>query len=135
MRNKVENIKERYKPYNFSATKCFVITIKVTPTGIAKVESKLPKQMKTLKGIYVTTTANADEMLVGTLNLWFNEGIFKTISLHVMNTRGLTDRSHPLPLNEEMKPNSTMQGVYFNRGTIHGFPYLVKIYLHYEEEL
>lgn len=130
-----ENIKERYKPFNFSLTKCFIVTIVVTPTGIAKVESKLPKQMKVLKGIYTTTTANADEMFVGTINLWFNEGITKTISLPVMNTRGLLDRSHPLPLNEEMKPNSTMQGIYFNRGTIHGFPYVVKIYLHYEEVL
>lgn len=133
--NKKVNIKDRYVPYNFSKTKCFIVTITVTPTGISKVESKLPKQMKTLNGIYVTTTANADEMLVGTINLWFNEGINKSISLPVMNTRGLIDRSHPLPLDEEMKPNSTMQGMYFNRGTIHGFPYIVKIYLHYEEVL
>lgn len=133
--NKEENIKERYKPYNFSKTRCLVITLLVPSNSNYKVERKLPKQIKTLVGIYVSTTANADEMLVGTINLWFNEGIFKSISIPVMNTRGLTDRSHPIPLNEEMKPNSTMQGVYFNRGTIHGFPYTVKIYLHYQEEL
>lgn len=129
------NIKDRYIPYNFSATKCFIVTVVITPTGIAKVESKLPKQMKVIKGIYTTTTANADEMFVGTLNLWFNEGIGKSISIPVMNSRGLTDRSHPMPLNEEMKPNSSIQGIYFNRGTIHGYPYIVKIYLHYEEIL
>jgi hypothetical protein len=129
------NIKDQYMPYNFSKTRCFVITLLITPSGIEKVEQKLPKQIKVLKGIYVSTTANADEMLVGRINLWFNEGITKTISLPVMNTKGLTDRSHPLPLNEEMKPNSTMQGIYFGRDTIRSFPYTVKIYLHYEESL
>lgn len=133
--NKKKNIKDSYVPYNFSNTKCFVVTLAVTPTGICKLESKLPLQAKVLKGVYATTNAIAEELLIGTVNLWFNEGIFKSVSIPVMNTRILKHNSHPMPLKEEMEPNSTMQGIYFNRTTALAFPYLVRIYVHYEESL
>lgn len=129
------NIKDRYKPYNFSKTKCFIIKLTVDADGKFKIEQKLPKQIKILRDIYITTSAKADELLIGTINLWFNEGIFKSFSLPVMNTKITRHNSRPLQLNEEMKPNSTMQGVYFHRSSILAFPFTVKIYLHYEEQL
>lgn len=133
--NNKKNIKDRFAPYNFSATKCFIVTVLVTPSRVAKIESKLPKQALNIKGIYATTNAFAEETLIGKMNLWFNEGIFKSVSIPVLNTRLIRHHSQPILLNEGMKPNGTMQGIYYNLSTPLIFPYLVKIYIHYEESL
>lgn len=129
-------ISDKYKPYNYSLTKCFVVTLNITANGNYKVEKKLPKQMKVIKGLYVTTSANADkERVVGMLHLMFNEGILKNFQMPVMNPRLILHHSQPIPLNEEVKPNSTLMGVYYHRPLIHTYPFTVKIYLHYEEKL
>jgi hypothetical protein len=129
-------ISDKYKPYNYSKAKCFVVTLNITADGNYKVESKLPKQMKVIKGLYVTSSADAgQEKIVGLLNLMFNEGILKNFQLPVTNTKLVRHHSHPIPLNEEVKPNSTLMGVYYHRPVISSYPFTIKIYLHYEEQL
>ncbi|HWY11794.1 MAG TPA: hypothetical protein VN026_10740 [Bacteroidia bacterium] len=127
------DIKEKYKPYNFSATKCFVIELGVIANGTYKIEKKLPVEIKTLKGIYVTCSAVTTQKIVGIVNLFFNEGSLKNFGMGVMNSKLINDHSNPIPINEEIKPNSTMQGVYYHRPIVDSYPFTIKIYLHYDE--
>jgi hypothetical protein len=128
-------IRDRYKPYDYSKTKCFVVTLNITANGAYKVDKKLPKQMKVIKGLYVTTSVADKEAVIGMLHLMLNEGILKNFQMPVMNTRLMQHHSHPIPLSEEVKPNSTLMGVYYHRQVVTAYPFTIKIYLHYEEKL
>lgn len=129
------NIKERYKPYNFSATKCHVIVLRFPRQGglgFYGIEEKLPAQIKTVKGIYVTCRVNSIQGFVGGVLIGFNEAIDKCYTVPIYNSKLLQDCSHPLLLNEEISTNGVMQGWFsisqFGDVLLNG---TVTIYLHY----
>src|SRR5579872_4979144 len=128
------DIKERYKPYNFSSTKCHVITLTVQTGGIGNIEEKLPLHIACIKGIYVSVNISPVQLAKGLIFLTLNEGINKNCQLPIINTKRFGDCSHPLPLNEAIGTNAVLYGYYLTisagskpvSGTI-------TIYLHYEE--
>lgn len=129
----MKTIKDRYKPFDFSSLKCYVITLKITNKQPLKIEHKLPFHIAILKGFYVTCNVKAAELAIGQVYLFFNEGMNKSVSLPVLNSSLSDHHSHPLPMNEEIKPNSLLQGVYYHRGIISTYPFTIKIYLHFLE--
>lgn len=134
----MSSIKERYKPYNFSSTKCYVIRLPfrgVRGFGRFGIEHKLPFYIGKLKGIYITCRSNSSLYYVGSVFLSFNEGLFKNFQYPIINTTLLRDRSHPIPLEEEIFSNSLLQGYYTLNpsGTDSGLIGYLSIYLHYEE--
>lgn len=125
-------IKDRYKPYNFSKSKCHVISFDVNSELVLKIEEKLPLQIEKLTGIYITCNALSRDNVIGYITITFNEGILKTVQLPILNSNNITHHSHPIPLNETIKSNSMMQGyLYFRKQNKRRFT--VKIYLHYEK--
>lgn len=127
----MKNIKDRYKPYNFSSSRCHVIELIISQGGVTRIEAKLPSYIKTLTGIYISCNTDRPEKVTGLINVFFNEGAQKSLKLSVLNTKVLRHSSHPLPLNQEIKSNSSIQGFYLDNLNV-GFPYTVKIYLHYK---
>lgn len=126
------NIKEAYKPYNFSKSKVHVVKFDVRNEPILKIEEKLPLHVQQLTGIYITCNATeTKEKVIGYITVMFNEGILKTVQLPILNSSQIKHHSHPISLNETIKSNSIMQGyLYFRLRT--KMPFIVKIYLHYE---
>ena len=123
-------LKDRYKPYNFSDSNCYVVSYNVSREQVLKIEDKLPLQIKRLTGVYITCNARTGAKVIGYITLTFNEGILKTVQLPILNSEKITHHSHPIPLNEPIKSNSIMQGYLFltARSKV---PYTIKIYLHY----
>ena len=128
----MKNIKDRYKPFNFSSGSSHVIELIISQAGVTRIEAKLPTYIKTLSGIYISCKSQRPEKVTGFINLFFNEGAQKSLKLSVLNTNVLRHSSHPLPLNQELKNNSIMQGYYLDTLAT-GFPYTIKIYLHYKK--
>jgi len=133
------DIKEKYRPYNFSSTKCYIITLKFKVPGLGLpgifgIEEKLPLDIGILKGVYITVNSNSLFKIVGGVSLNFNESELKSWAIPLYNTKLLKETSHPVPLNEEIKSNSIMQGFYVirNSGGDAGIKGNIKIYLHYE---
>lgn len=124
------NIKERYRPYNFSSTKVHVIKLTVPVGGIGNIEEKLPEHIARIKGIFVSSNVTPVAKVKGWIFLTLNEGIFKNYQLPILNTAKLQDCSHPMPLNEEIKTNAVLYG-YF--GVLLPAKGTLTIYLHYEE--
>jgi len=125
-------IKDRYKPYNFSESKCHVVTINVKEGGVLKIESKLPLHLEKLTGIYITCNAVSEKRVLGYITITLNEGVLKTAQLPILNSRFIKHHSHPIPINELIKRNSIMQGyLYFIMTSSE--PFTVKIYLHYQK--
>jgi hypothetical protein len=125
-------IKDTYKPYNFSKSKCHVIKFDVRAEPILKIEEKLPLHIEKLTGIYITCNALSREHVIGYITVMFNEGILKTTQLPILNSAFIRHHSHPIPLNEIIKSNSMMLGYLYFRIRSER-PYTVKIYLHYEQ--
>jgi hypothetical protein len=128
-------IADKYKPYNYSENKSFIITLTVAADGIYKIESKLPRESVTLTGIYISCSPASVQRVIGLVNLFFNEGILKNFSMPVMNNSRYPYPANPIPLNEYVRPNSTMQGVYYHNADADTYPFTIKIYLHYKETL
>lgn len=126
------NIAETYKPFNFSTYGVYVIKTEITHTAVTKIEDTLPLHIKTIKGIYITCSADSIEKVLGYITLNFNEGILKNVQLPVMNSKIIKHQAHPIPLNESIKSNSIMQGYFFSRIQTKNV-FTVKIYLHYEK--
>lgn len=121
----------KYKPYNFSSTKCYVITLTINRSGVTKIEEKLPPDIKQVKGIFITARIKTKAEKIGQITLSFNEGIINPYQYAVLNTDYLGDTSHPLPLDETIKSNSLMQGYYKCDAIEFELPFTIKIYLHY----
>jgi len=127
------NIKERYRPYNFSSTRCHVIVLDFSNAGFFGIEEKLPLDIEILKGIYITAKCNIPFQTIGGISLNFNEGAIKAFQMVIPNTKALRDTSHPVPVNEEIFSNSIMQGFYVIPGNGSFIPAgYIKIYLHYK---
>lgn len=123
-----------YTGYNFSATRCYVIPLSVNINGYMKIEHKLPEYVQNLKGIFVSVSCQTSASRnAGFLFLSFNGSVLKNIQLPIIRTNLLRDCSHPLHLDEIIKPNSFVQGFYYDAtGGVGGYPYTLNIYLHYE---
>lgn len=132
----MKNIADRYRPYNFSSSRCHVIELIISEYYVTRIEVKLPVYIKTVTGVYVTCKVETNKKEAGQINIFFNEGSDKAVSLPVLNTNAIKHNSHPVPLNVEVKPNSTIQGFYLNHledVKDAGFGlYKLKIYLHYK---
>ncbi len=131
------NIKERYKPYNFSATKCYVIELpfeRANSLGFYGIEQTLPQYIGRLKGVYVTCRSNSLNKVIGGVLLSFNDVNLKNLQMPIHHADQIRDHSHPIPFDEEIRTNSLMQGFFIIRigggdGGVSGY---IKIYLHYE---
>ena len=124
---------EQYKPYNFSSTKCFVITFKAET--IKKIEAKLPPTARRLRGIFISARCNSTEKLIGTINLNFNDGALKPYNLPVINSMDELKNTVPISFDEEVKPHSYVTGYYrdFGVGAIDppNSELYISIYVHY----
>ncbi len=129
------NLHEKYKPFNFSTTRCVVIQLLVSNYRTLKIDQKLPLQMDRLKGIYVTTNIlRSREKVVGLLSLSFNDGALKCLQMPVFNFNAgkiitIPDTA-PLAFDEGIKNNSRVQGYYMEKAPVN-ISYTVTIYLHY----
>lgn len=128
----MKTIKDRYRPYNFSSSGSHVVELIISESGITCIEAKLPVYVKFLTGIYITCKTDSKEKLTGYISIYFNEGAQKSLKLSVLNPKVLRHSSHPLPLHQEIKDNSSIQGFYLDNLN-ESFPYIVKIYLHYKK--
>jgi len=125
------NLMDAYKPYDFSKSKCHVVSIDTFGEQALKVEEKLPLHIRRLKGIHITCNSELEDRVIGYVTLQFNEGILKTAQLPILNSQMIKDHSNPIPINEEIKCNGLMLGyMYFLRKN--KLTHSVKIYLHYE---
>lgn len=129
--NPIDNI---YKPNDFSATRCYVIRLSVNINGYMKIEQKLPVYVQKLKGVFISVSClNSPMKAAGFIALNFNGYGLKNIQTPVIRTNLLLNCSRQVSFNEQIKPNSLLQGYYFD-GTkgAGGYPYTLSIYLHYE---
>jgi hypothetical protein len=126
------NIKDRYKPFNFSTYKCHVIEMEISQ-GVNKIEAILPAAIKIIRGIYVTNNFKSDTIhWIGIISLFFDEGAIKNLQMPVINSKRIRHNSHPIPMYQEIKKGSTLEGYYLDVAN-YDFTYSLKIYIHYEE--
>jgi hypothetical protein len=122
------------EPYNFSSTRCYIIEIEVE-RSYKKIEHKLPRHIRNLKGIFVSVhlPKNPSSKTAGIISLNFNGQSLKCFHHPVIRVAHLHDWSNPIPLDEHIRPNTFIQG-YFMGHNIRDifFPFTVKIYLHYK---
>ena len=130
----MEDIKNSYSSYNFSATKCYVIANPVNINGYLKIDEKLPGFIKNIKGIFISVSCpTSATKVVGFITLNFNGQALKIFQTGVIRTNLLKDCSHPTTFNETIIPNSMMQGFYYDViNTPMAYPYTLSIYIHYE---
>lgn len=124
---------DQYKTYNFSSTKCFVISFEVD-NDIKKIEVKLPPVARKLKGVFVSARCNVAAKLIGTINLNFNDGALKPYNLPVINSNTPLKNTLPIRFDEELKPHSYVTGYYrdFGSGAMtSGSSLFISIYFHY----
>lgn len=127
-------IEEAYNPYNFSKTRCYVIVMDIDVDGYLKIEQKLPNYIKTIKGIFVSTTYRSGTLYhIGIISLNFNGQAMKSFQLPVPETDHQLLTSHPLDLNETILPNSYLQGYFYGFASPFKQQYRISIYLHYEK--
>ena len=125
-----------YKPFHYSNTQCFIITLNITRGGYYKIEQKLPAVMKTVKAVFVSASSISPPVMglslwqYGFISFGLNEGQIKCYQRPVIDISRRTDCPQPQELNEPVKDGSLLQGYYQDMArTI--YPYTVKIYLHY----
>lgn len=123
-----------FEAYNFSENPCHIITLNVTGLGFIKIEKKLPNEVQQLTGIFASVNYPATQpKIVGYVTLNFNGNSLQPFQMPIVKTRFLKDTSKPYELNEKIKPNSFMQGYYFDAtGSPGNYPYTVTLYLHYK---
>jgi hypothetical protein len=133
----MKTINEIYEPFNFSATSCYVIVYEIGMEEIIKIENKLPNFIKQLKGIFVSVSIDnsigkAFNKTAGFISLNFNGQSLKCFHSPVHRRFGLKECPHPFPLDEQIHPNSFMQGYFLPPiSGANTSPYTVSIYLHY----
>lgn len=130
----MDALEKTYQPFNFSSTRCYVAVFKIAVAGYFKIDHKLPSYITKLKGIFVSVDCRASQsIMTGGLTLNFNGQALKNFQIAVPRTRIIKDCSHPITFDEVIKPNSIMQGYYFDLANLpDGYPYTLSIYLHYE---
>lgn len=133
----MEPIDKLYNPYNFSATRCYVIVIEPKGEALTKIEHKMPNYIKVIRGIYVSNTyvsfSAQPKRHVGILSLNFNGNAFKSFHLPLPNTIIQPEVGNPLELHETLQPNSLLQGYFYGLKSI-ASPYRISIYIHYDYE-
>ncbi|HSH64398.1 MAG TPA: hypothetical protein VLB84_01050 [Bacteroidia bacterium] len=128
-------IKELYKPFDLSSTRCYVAVFTIdTPDGYHVLEHKLPSYVQRLKGIFITVndTVNPPSLPEGFVSLNFNGQTLRIFRQTVYSTFFSENTSRPFPFNEELVPNSYMQGYYQDYLSEKTMPYQLRVYLHYE---
>ncbi|MGZ4037246.1 MAG: hypothetical protein ACXVPQ_05415 [Bacteroidia bacterium] len=130
----METIDDIHKPYDYSALRFYVMALTVSGPGLTKIDEKIPGYVQNLKGVFVSVGClTSAGKITGYLSVNFNGSAIKVLQLPVIRTNLLKDCSRPLPLNETIRPNSLLQGYYYDQtnGSA-GYPYSLKIYLDYE---
>lgn len=131
----METIEQKYEPFNFSTTRCYVFQLAAEASGFIKIEHKLPKYIRQLKGICVTVNiqdGTGEPLTAGFISLNFNGQSLKCFHSPVVVSDLVNDCSLPYPLDEAIFSNSFVQG-YFKAFTGEDwFPYTITIYLHYQ---
>lgn len=125
---------EAYNPYDFSKTRCYVIVVDLEwYNNYIKIEHKLPNYIKKLRGVFISTNYQNEEVKhIGLISLNFNGQAFKSFQLPVPETAHQILTAHPLELNETILPNSFLQGYFYGLHNTDGRPYRISIYLHYD---
>lgn len=125
-----------YEPYDFSANPCYVIEYQIVTSGYQKIEHKLPGYIQKLKGVFVSVDCRMSAgKQIGIIILNFNGQGLKNIQLPIIRSNIARDHSRPVPLDEEIQPNSFLQGFYYDMMNIPmNYPYTLKIYLHYQKK-
>jgi hypothetical protein len=123
-----------FKPYNFSENPCHIITFQVLAFGFTKIEVKLPNYVQQLTGIFASINYPAIQpKIAGYFTLNFNGNALQAFQMPIVKTTFLKEVSTPYELNEALKPNSFMQGYYYDAtGVPNNYPYTVTLYLHYK---
>lgn len=122
---------DQYRPYNFSATKCFIITIPINAL-VTRIDAKLPNMIKQIRGVYVSVRSKSATRVAGLVSLTFNEGALFPISIPAINSSYDLLNTQPVKLEENIKPNSSVIGYYRDFGSIiSGHAAQIKVYLHY----
>ncbi|MGZ3999403.1 MAG: hypothetical protein ACXVPQ_12175 [Bacteroidia bacterium] len=127
-------IDDIYKPYDYSSLRFFVIALNVKGPGLTKIDEKIPGYVQKLKGVFVSVGCSTSAgKITGYVTMNFNGSAIKVLQLPITRTNLLKDCSRSLPLNETIRPNSLLQGYYYDatNGSA-GYPYSVSIYLDYE---
>lgn len=144
----MKTIEQIYKPYSFSDTRCYVFILDIGTKGYLKIEHKIPAYVRKLKGIFISVngiiqptasgppsrSGGTSSIVAGFITLNFNGQSLKCFQYSVPQTLYLMDCSHPIPFDEQLNPNSFLQGYYFDN-LLYITPkpaYKLSIYLHYE---
>jgi hypothetical protein len=132
----MKTIQNIYEPYDFTKNPCYIIGVAVNQPGYVKIEYKIPDFLKNLTGVFASVTCrNSSLKLAGFLILNFNQQLTKCFQLPIFRTNlyPKKDHSKPVELNEEIVPNSYVQGFFYDYVGLGGeYPYTLKIYLHYK---
>jgi len=131
----MNSIEDTYKPYDFTKNKTYVIKYAIQNAGYMRIEHKLPSYVQYITGVLITASeVNSRSEYVGNLSLNFNGQSSKSLQLPVPKTDLLSDCSQAIPFEEEIKPNSFLQGYFFDNSKSKKMPYTLTIYLHYKTE-
>jgi hypothetical protein len=131
----MKTIEELYKPFNLSTTRCYVAVFTVNePGGFLTIDHKLPSYVQNLKGIYVSVDdiVNPATLVEGFISLNFNGQSLKIFQHSITSTYYSENTSRPFPFDEQLVPNSYMQGFYQDFYSEKTLPYQLRVYLHYE---
>ena len=131
----MNTIDETYKPFDFTKNKTYVIQYAIQNAGYMRIEHKLPSFIQHITGVLFTVSeVNSKHEYVGIISLNFNGQSSKSLQLPVPKTDLLSDSSQAIPFEEEIKPNSFLQGYFFDNSKSKKFPYTLSIYIHYKIE-
>lgn len=129
----METIEQKYEPYNYSSTRCYVFVLAVTKEGYLKIEHKIPSYIRELKGVFVSTSGHLNTLTFsGVISLNFNGQATKCLQIAVSKTDSVEDCSLPIPFDEKINLNSFVQGYFYAIPAENEFPFLLSIYLHYK---
>lgn len=129
----METIEQKYEPYNFSKTSCYVFILTIDKGGYFKIEHKVPSYIRKLKGVFITTSGHVNTLTYsGIISLNFNGQATKCFQMAVSKTDTLEDCSLPIPFDERINLNSFVQGYFYAIPAENEFPYTLSIYLHYK---
>lgn len=127
-KNKMD-ITKLYESFNYSKVGTYVFVTPIEKQGYVKIEHLLPEKVKTVSGVQFVAAVNSPLELIGYVGLTFNEGIFKTLQLPVLNTNVIRRVEHPKALYELSINSPLVQGYFLN--LIPNVPFKLTTYLHY----
>jgi hypothetical protein len=131
----MKTIEQIYKPFDLSATRCYVAVFKIDIAGgYINLEHKLPSYVQNLKGIYISIddVVNPATLVEGFISLNFNGQSSKIFRQTILSTYYSKNTSRPFPFDEQLVPNSYMQGYYQDFLSEKTVPYQLRVYLHYK---